>query len=82
MKFLPWLLIGLFLYLLWRSAKRRNQRRGEDRRASAPEVEDMVRCEVCHVNLPRSEAILTHGHFYCCEAHRQRGETVSKDGAD
>jgi len=73
-KILFWILLGLGIYLLYRASKRRNQRHAEDRRASAPEVEDMVRCEVCQVNLPRSEAILTHGHFYCCEAHRQRGE--------
>lgn len=35
--------------------------------------EDMVRCEVCKVNLPRSEAILSQGKFYCCDEHRQRG---------
>jgi uncharacterized protein len=36
--------------------------------------EDMVRCEVCKVNLPRSEALLSQGKFYCCDEHRQRGE--------
>ena len=41
------------------------------RKEKAPE--DMVRCEVCQVNLPRSEAILTQGRFYCCDEHRLRG---------
>lgn len=36
-------------------------------------VEDMVRCQVCGVNLPRSEAILSQGRFYCCDEHRLRG---------
>ncbi|TCJ15353.1 hypothetical protein EZJ19_06975 [Parasulfuritortus cantonensis] len=36
------------------------------------QVEDMVRCRVCGVNLPRSEAILSQGRFYCCEEHRRR----------
>lgn len=36
-------------------------------------AEDMVRCEVCQVNLPRSEALLSQGKFYCCDEHRQRG---------
>lgn len=35
--------------------------------------EDMVRCEVCKVNLPRSEALLSQGKFYCCDEHRRRG---------
>lgn len=37
-----------------------------------PEVEDMVRCQVCGVNMPRSEAILSQGRIYCCEEHRRR----------
>lgn len=73
-KLLFWLLIGLAIYALWRGVKRRNQRRSEDQRASAPEVEQMVRCEVCQVNLPRSEAILSQGRFYCCEAHLNAGK--------
>jgi uncharacterized protein len=35
-------------------------------------AEDMVRCEVCKVNLPRSEALLSQGKFYCCDEHRRR----------
>ena len=34
-------------------------------------VEDMVKCKVCGVNLPRSEAILSHGRIYCCDEHRR-----------
>lgn len=39
-----------------------------------PEVEDMVRCHVCGVNLPRSEGILSQGRIYCCEEHRRRDQ--------
>lgn len=74
-KLLFWTLIGVALYALYRATKRRQVRQDADQRASRPEeVEDMVRCAVCKVNLPRSEAILTHGHFYCCDAHRQQDE--------
>lgn len=38
------------------------------------EVEDMVRCQVCGVNMPRSEAILSQGRIYCCEDHRLRDQ--------
>ncbi len=34
--------------------------------------EDMVKCRVCGVNLPRSEAILSRGRFYCGEEHRKQ----------
>jgi uncharacterized protein len=33
-------------------------------------VEDMVRCKTCGVNLPRSEALMSRGQFYCCDEHR------------
>jgi len=36
-------------------------------------VEDMVRCKACGVNLPRSEAILSQGRFYCSDEHRRGG---------
>lgn len=34
-------------------------------------VEDMVRCKTCGVNLPRSEALMSQGRFYCCNEHRK-----------
>lgn len=34
-----------------------------------PAAEDMVRCVQCGVHLPRSEAIMAGGKFYCSEAH-------------
>lgn len=34
--------------------------------------ERMVKCALCGVNQPVSESILTHGKYYCCEAHRQQ----------
>lgn len=33
-------------------------------------AEDMVRCQACGVNLPRSEALMSQGRFYCCDEHR------------
>lgn len=41
---------------------------GSEPSASAS-PEDMVRCAHCGVHLPRSEAILSHDEFFCCEAH-------------
>lgn len=37
-------------------------------------VEDMVRCQVCGINLPRSEALLSRGRIYCCDEHRQQDQ--------
>lgn len=70
---LKWLLViavVVAVVLLMKSAARR----GELPKQSAREdkVEDMVRCRVCGVNLPRSEAIMSRGRFYCGEEHRRQ----------
>ncbi len=36
--------------------------------------EDMVRCAQCGVHLPKSEAVLANGNFYCTDAHRREYE--------
>lgn len=36
-------------------------------------AEDMVKCAHCAVNLPRSEALLTKGEFFCTPEHLQLG---------
>lgn len=33
--------------------------------------EDMVRCAQCGVHLPKSEATLSAGKFFCSEEHRR-----------
>ncbi len=58
----------LVVYLMRRMA----QSRGEPRvkpPVGGKKVEDMVRCKVCGVNLPRSEAIMSRGRIYCCDEH-------------
>ena len=51
-----------------------NKRSGPPRPPSAKGAEDMVRCKVCGINLPRSEAIMSKGQFYCCDEHRRIGQ--------
>ncbi len=36
-------------------------------------IENMVECEQCHVHLPRSEAFLVEGKFYCTQSHIKSG---------
>jgi len=36
---------------------------------SGSEAEDMVQCVICAVHLPRSEAFMVNGSFYCSKAH-------------
>ncbi len=62
------LLVVLGVYLFRRMASRGEAPPKPPRSKGA---EDMVRCKGCGVNLPRSEAILSRGNFYCCDEHRR-----------
>lgn len=67
------IILVTLLLVLW--FKHLGKRRGESGNPAVPKApEDMVRCKACGVNLPRSEAILSRGEFYCCDEHRRRGQ--------
>lgn len=68
-KILLLIAVTVFIVFLLKSAGRRSEL---PRKTREPEVEDMLRCHVCGVNLPRSEAILSRGRFYCGEEHRRQ----------
>lgn len=59
----------LVVYLVRRMAQKRVQPPAGKNKVA----EDMVRCQTCGVNLPRSEALLSQGRFYCCDEHRKSG---------
>ncbi len=59
------------VYLMRRMAQSRGDKPLPPPGGKKTKVEDMVRCRVCGVNLPRSEAILARGRFYCCDEHRK-----------
>lgn len=44
--------------------------RGSDE-ARQPHTEDMVECTHCAVHIPRSQALVADGRWYCCEAHQR-----------
>ncbi len=71
-KILFWLVVvGVVVLLMRLAAKKRVPPPDGGRKK---EVEDMVRCRVCGVNLPRSEAILSRGRFYCSQEHRNQDQ--------
>jgi len=41
----------------------------ESNKPADANIENMVECDQCHVHLPRSEAFLVEGKFYCSKAH-------------
>ncbi len=64
------LAIWLVLVLL------KQYRRGVDSpRESAPPNQDMVRCPVCEVHLPKAESLEKNGRHYCCPEHRDQADS-------
>ena len=69
-KFLLVIAVFIVLYLLLRKHAKKS---GE---ASPPQPEakhgeNMVRCSVCGVHLPTSEAVTSRGDFFCSREHLQ-----------
>jgi len=70
-------LLALAVYVGWRWWRaqriRGPARRGGERQRIA---ESMVRCEVCGLNLPQSDALPGPGQdptrWFCCDDHRRR----------
>jgi uncharacterized protein len=67
------LIVWLLVYILKRAIqptanRKSNDTAGNSKSTSEP-VENMVQCASCHVHLPRSEAFLVDGNFYCSKAH-------------
>ena len=72
MKYLVILLVVLAVLWFVRSNRRdRPADPGKKRPLAAPQ--DMVRCPVCAVHLPRADALPgPDGRLYCCADHRRR----------
>jgi len=76
-KFLLVIAVFIVVYLFLRSYRRRVEA-APPPAAAAKHGEDMVRCRICGVHLPKSEAVTSRGEFYCSKEHlqladRQRG---------
>lgn len=78
MKYLLLLAIVLVAVWLWRN-NRRDEKQQAPPAAKAPPLpqpQDMVRCPVCSVHLPRTDALAgPDGRLYCCQEHRLRADS-------
>ncbi|MES2012786.1 MAG: PP0621 family protein [Pseudomonadota bacterium] len=62
----------LFLKRVMNQSSSSHQNKSSNRSPSdesGSETEDMVQCATCAVHLPRSEAFMINGSFYCSKAH-------------
>ena len=78
MKYLLVILLVLVVFWIWRSGRPSQKPAAQPQRRpekSGPPPE-MVACGVCHVHLPKSEALIGGDGFYCSEAHRREAETL------
>jgi uncharacterized protein len=78
MKYLFIIALVLVVFYMWRhnrqsgSADAGTASRKKSVGTQAPT--EIVACEVCHVHLPRSEALIgQQGGVYCSDAHRRQG---------
>jgi len=76
-KLLFWAILILAALVVMRIASRKASERAvpppAPGGATAAAPETMVRCAHCGVHLPRSEALLSNGQFWCCEEHARLG---------
>ncbi|HEY0841307.1 PP0621 family protein [Methylotenera sp.] len=63
------IVIGLIIQVIKRNLSAKANRASENQKAAEAGIENMVECDQCHVHLPRSEAFLVEGKFYCSRAH-------------
>jgi uncharacterized protein len=69
-KFLLVIAVFIVVYLFLRSYRRRGEA-APPPAAAAKHGEDMVRCRICGVHLPKSEAVTSRGEIYCSKEHLQ-----------
>lgn len=67
-KFLLVIAVFIVVYLFLRSYRGRDQA-APPPAAAAKHGEDMVRCRICGVHLPKSEAVTSRGEIYCSKEH-------------
>jgi uncharacterized protein len=76
LKFIVFLVV-IFAVVWFMRPKHLNAPRRDNARSAPtppPPPLEMVECAVCHVHLPRTDALAgPDGRLYCCADHRQRG---------
>ena len=73
MKYLVLIAVLLVVYLVWRGKRKASGTASPPAGKAAPAAlpQDMVRCPVCSLHLPRAEATPgTAGRLYCSPEHR------------
>ncbi|MCY7371766.1 MAG: hypothetical protein LH479_13130 [Polaromonas sp.] len=72
MKYLLVLGLVLVVFWAWRSARDRRAAslRQADKPAPVPVQTEIVECDLCHLHLPRPDALIGATGTFCSDAHR------------
>lgn len=74
MKFLVLLIVVFAVIWFIRNNRRDDAPGGGGFARTPPPPQEMVECAVCHVHLPRNDALAgPDGRLYCCAEHRKAG---------
>ena len=78
MKYLLVFALVLVAFWIWRNNREAERDAAAPRQPAPPQrepaVTEMVACDVCHVHLPKSEALIGNRGIYCSDAHRRQAE--------
>ena len=74
MKFLLMLLLVMVGVWLWRSSRQAASQRPSSPPKATAEPLNMVRCALCAVHLPATDAVQGQKGLYCSTEHLQRAE--------
>ena len=67
------ILIFILLAIVWQLLKRWLTNQTQSRQQPPTEnLQQMVRCEECGLHIPKQEALLENGKYFCCPEHRDR----------
>lgn len=69
------LIIGAAIWLAIMLLRRLISPRPRPMESRTNATSTMVKCAHCGLHIPESEAILHHGHYYCCQEHRRQHTT-------
>lgn len=74
MKLLLLLLLALAGVFLWRLNRQADVKRHSPAAGSDGSAQDMVRCDLCALHVPLSDAVQGRSGRYCCTEHLRRAE--------
>ena len=70
-RFILILIFAVIFYFLVKNIVRRSHNHPVQS-AKTKAGEDMITCDFCGVNIPRSESILSQGKLFCSDEHRRK----------